>query len=147
MKRRAFLKTAGVLSAPLVWLPSSFPLWSESKSLPASDESWEISNHQQRIVVASRHGSVTYQSFVYDEEHGWRDGSIADNQFVSGAGFQLTVDSGLVAKSETDSAIKLAGKGRAFAVGLAARSVVRRRVLCSDGDCILWVVGASCGLA
>lgn len=115
MKRRAFLKTAGVLSAPLVWLPSSFPLWSASQSLPGSDESWEISNHQQRIVVASRHGSVTYQSFVYDKEHGWRDGSIADNQFVSGAGFQLTVDSGLVAKSETDSAIKLAGRGRAAA--------------------------------
>jgi hypothetical protein len=90
-------------------------VWSESQSSPASDESWEISNDQQRIVVANRHGSVTYQSFVHDDKHGWVDGSIAGNQFVSGTGFQLTVDSGLVAKSDTDSAIKLAGSGRATA--------------------------------
>ncbi len=115
MKRRAFLKTAGVLSAPLVWLPSSFLLGSESQSLPASDESWEISNDQQRIVVISRRGTVTYQSFVRDDKNGWVDGSIPGNQLVSGSGVQLTLGSGQVAKSGAGSVIELTGSGRATA--------------------------------
>ena len=113
MKRRTFFKTAGVLAAPLLWPPSSVLPAAEDRHSPASDESWEISNGQQRIVVVSHHGAVTYQSFVHDDKTGWVDGSIADNKFVSGADLKWTLGSGKVTKSGTRSAIEVAGSGRA----------------------------------
>jgi len=118
MKRRTFFKTAGALSAPLVWLPSSVlfgPSEAESQPSQASADSWEIANGQQRIVVSSRHSGVTYQSFVRDDKSGWVEASIPGNQLVSGSSFQLTLGSEQVAKSGAASVIELAGRGRAAA--------------------------------
>ena len=118
MKRRTFFKTAGALSAPLVWLPSAVlfgPFAAESQPPQASADSWEITNGQQRIVVTSRQGTVTYQSFVREDKSGWVDASIPGNQLVSGSGFQLTLGLGQVAKSGADSVIELTGSGRATA--------------------------------
>ena len=118
MKRRTFFKTAGALSAPLVWLPSAVLSGAsalEDRPSRASDESWEISNDQQRIVVASRQGNVTYQSFVRDDKGGWAAGSVPNNHFVSGPGFQLTLTSGRVVKSGAGSFVELAGNGQARA--------------------------------
>ena len=118
MKRRTFFKTAGALSAPLVYLPSEVLLGlsaAERQASPARADSWEIANGQQRVVVTSRNGTVTYQSFVRDEKIGWVGGSTSDNQFVWGPSFQLTLDSGGVTKSGADLAMELAGSGHARA--------------------------------
>ena len=113
MKRRTFFKTAGALSVPFLRLPYSTLSAAEDRHSPASDESWEISNDQQRIVVASRQGSVTYQSLVHDDKNGWVDGSVADNKFASGTDLNWTLDSGKVVKSGANPAIEVAGSGRA----------------------------------
>lgn len=118
MKRRTFFKTAGTLSAPLLALSSSVLLGhsaGETQTPQATADSWEISNGQQRIAVTSRHGAVTYQSFVRDDKGGWIGGSTSDNQFVWGPSFQLTLDSGRITKSGADSAIELGGSGHARA--------------------------------
>ena len=118
MKRRTFFKTAGALSAPLVHLPSEFlfgPWAAPSQASQAGAGFWEIANGQQRVVVTSHNGTVIHQSFVRDDKGGWVGGSTPDNQFVWGPSFQLTLDSGRVVKSGADSAMELAGSGRARA--------------------------------
>jgi hypothetical protein len=79
----------------------------------AGDDSWEISSGEQRIVVTSRNGAVTYQSFVRNDQKGWVQGSIPDNQFVSGPVFQWTFGSASPGKSGAGSSLELSGSGRA----------------------------------
>ena len=115
MKRRAFFKTAGALSVPFLGLSSAVFSGDQTQPPQATADSWEINNSRQRIVVTSRHGAVTYQSFVRDDESGWIGGSTSDNQFVWGPSFQLALDSGRVTKSGAGSVMELAGSGRAQA--------------------------------
>ncbi len=116
MKRRTFFKTAGALSAPLVWLSSAVPFGPsapEDRPSRASDESWEISNDQQRIVVVSHHSEVTYQSFVRNDKNDWVKGSIAGNQFLSGPDLRWILESAKVVKSRANPEFEVTGSGRA----------------------------------
>jgi hypothetical protein len=115
MQRRVFFKTAGGLCGTLLRYPSAFfsrESATEDRTVQADTESWELSNAQQRIVAASRQGTVTYQSFVLDEKGGWASASTPENHFVVGPSFQLALASGRNSKSGPDSVLDLRGSGQ-----------------------------------
>jgi len=117
MKRRNFLKTLGAFSAPLVAPPSTVLECADRapragpSTRPAGAKPWEIANDHQRILVTSDRGELTYQSFIRDENGGWKTGSMPLNQFVTGPSFRLK---GSEASGSTADSLRFQGTGHAL---------------------------------
>ena len=120
MKRRHFLKAAAAFATPVAWLPVSIisAEGAAGRSAPAAEgatTTWELSNPEQRLVVAKHDDALTYQSFVRDAKGNWLDASLASNPFVSGPSFHLKGNSEQVPQGAVDRTLQFHGNAEAQA--------------------------------
>lgn len=120
MRRRSFLKIAGVLSAPLVQLPASTVAARDERgandsSGPATDGPWEVANPLQKLVVTAGQQGVTFQSFVRNRQGHWQNGSLPLNPFIFGPSFRVTAHTVSAQSGGAGTSLTLQGSGQARA--------------------------------